>query len=834
MAVNALRHVTVVILLAVVTAANAQHVGRSVAEVLDAYREQGYPFAYSTNLVDESLLVTVDPDADEPLAIMRQILAPHGLGILEEHGFYLVVRASADAPPAGSMLLIIREKSNWSPLVPTSVSATPALNTGQQLDAGIQRFAGLPPQKYRVLVEADGFEPRSGVVNVRPGETSVLELALEEERDELEVITVSSSRYEVWSDTTSRPWFIDQRAMQQLPNLADDPLRVVQRLPGSAGGGVSARTYFRGGEQREAGIVLNGYRLFDPFHVRDFQSVFSTVDPRAIEGVSVYTGGFPAQHGDQMSAIVVMDTLDPGSAAHNELGLSVFNTSFLTRGNFDGHRGNWLFSARRGNLDLIVRPEEGSPSYYDVFGELGYELTPATRLSGNFLLAEDRIEIILSNDESEVERATSDTSNAQFWLRLQSDWTEALSSSTVLSFNAFSNERLGDVYDPETVIATVDDRRDVRRVGLRQDWRWTWSDSHYLNWGFEFTHGDADYRYFSDVSFFGLAAMYPGNAASETRSLTASPVGGAYALYVSDKWRLGDRTFVETGLRWDAQDYTDLPRDPQISPRLSLFHASGGGTEYRLSWGRYYQSHGIHELQVEDGVTEFTRAQLADHWIAGLRRPLGDGYTVRVEFFRKDMRRLRPRFENLFDPLVLLPEIEPDRIRIAPVSARARGIELAVGFDADGPLGWWASYTLAEVTDEVDGEDVARSWDQQHSVQAGLTYSSPAWDFSLAGRWHSGWPTTDLLLDDGGVAPGPRNARRFASYASLDLRVSRRFSIGDTTLTAFLELANATDRRNPCCVDYDLDVDDEGNEVLLRQVENWPPLLPAIGFLWEF
>lgn len=814
---------------------DSENHGRSVASVLDEYRAQGYPFAYSSNLVDEALLVTVNPTSDEPLEIVRQILAPHGLDILEEHGFYLVVRSGPAEQKSGKLLLITREKTSWTPLVTTSVSARPELTAAIHLDSGVQQFSGLAPQKYRVLVEAEGYESRSSVVVVRQGETAVVEMILEPQPPELEVITVSSSRYDVWSDTTARPYFIDQRSLQQLPNLADDPLRAVQRLPGSAGGGVSAQTHFRGGEEREAGMVLNGYRLFEPFHVRDFQSIFSTVDPRSIEGVSVYTGGFPVRYGDEMSAIVVMDSLDSSAAARTELGLSVFNTSLLTAGNFADYRGNWLLSARRGNLDLIVRPEEGTPSYYDVFGELGFEITPSARLSGNFLLAEDRIEIILADDASELERASSDASNAQIWLRLQNQWSAELSSSTILSFNSFSNERLGDVNDPENVIAAIDDRRDVRRIGLQQDWRWSYSDLHYLGWGFEFAYGDADYRYRSDVSFFGLPARYPGIPANEMTDLTASPAGGAYALYVSDKWKLGASTFMEAGLRWDYQDYTGLAPDPQISPRLSLFHATRRGTEYRLSWGRYFQSHGIHELQIEDGVTEFTPAQRADHLIAGLRKPFGDDYALRLELFHKEMRRLRPRFENLFDPLALLPEIEPDRIRIAPAGARARGLEIMFDYEQDGPLSWWASYTLAEVTDDVDGEAALRSWDQTHAVQAGFTYSSPKWDVGIAAKWHSGWPTTDLyLLDSGMVEPGPRNGRRFASFATLDARVSRRFAIGDSTLTTFLELANATDRRNPCCVDYDLEIDDAGSASLVRQEENWLPLLPAIGFLWEF
>ncbi len=32
----------------------------------------------------------------------------------------------------------------------------------------------------------------------------------------------------------------------------------------------------------------------------------------------------------------------------------------------------------------------------------------------------------------------------------------------------------------------------------------------------------------------------------------------------------------------------------------------------------------------------------------------------------KDYRHINPRFENIFDPLVLLPEAEFDRVRIAP------------------------------------------------------------------------------------------------------------------------------------------------------------------------
>ena len=50
------------------------------------------------------------------------------------------------------------------------------------------------------------------------------------------------------------------------------------------------------------------HRLFDPFHVRDYQNIFSAIDSRAIDGVEVYTGGFPVRFGDRMSGVVLMES----------------------------------------------------------------------------------------------------------------------------------------------------------------------------------------------------------------------------------------------------------------------------------------------------------------------------------------------------------------------------------------------------------------------------------------------------------------------------------------------------------------------------------------------
>ena len=648
----------------------------------------------------------------------------------------------------------------------------------------------------------------------------------------LENVVVSASRYAISRDITASRFSIDQRTIQNMPDVGEDPIRVTQRLPGAASSGSSALAHFRGGETGDVGIMLNGEWLFDPFHIRDFQKIFSAIDARAIEGVEVYTGGFPVRYGDRMSGLVLMDSIESEKYRHSEIGISVFNTSLLTAGS--SGKKSWLFSARRGNLDIVIDPKFGQPSYFDVFAEFAYELTPHTRLSMNGLYADDAVNIVLEDEPTEREQISSKTHNAQFWLRLDSYWSDSLTSTTVLSTVSYTNRRNGLADDQEKMVAAVQDDREIQQFGFRQDWLWNPTEDHWAQWGISAITGEADYAYSGSAEYFGLQAQYVDRPLAINRSLTANPKGGSYALYVSDRWRLTDRSIVEWGVRWDDQTYTDLSSDSQLSPRLSYLYRVGEQTELRVSVGRYFQSQPIQSLQVEDGIGSFWPAQRADHIVIGAHHLFKDDVSLRAEVFYRDIGRVRPRFENLFDPLGVMPELQQDRIRLDPESARARGVELSID-RTTGKFGWWGSYTWSNVTDRVAGEDVPRSWDQRHSLQGGVQWKNDQWNFSAATSIHSGWPSTDLQLNnDGEVVPGPRNVERYGTYASLDLRLSRQFDIKHGSLLAFVEISNAVNRRNECCLDWDIDEDSAGEDVLERGLDYWMPLLPAIGVLWEF
>lgn len=707
--------------------------------------------------------------------------------------------------------------------------------------------AGSPAEMVRQILEPYGLTLRqeSGVYVVVRAEPAVARPAAtpapEPPPPDIETVVVAASRYAISRDPSASMYSLDQRTIQNMPDVGEDPIRVTQRLPGTAASGASALAHFRGGEENEIGIMLNGQWLFDPFHVRDYQNIFSTIDARAIDGVEVYVGGFPVRYGDRLSGMVLMDSLDLEESRHTEIGVSVFNTSLLLAG-AEATR-NWVFSARRGNLDLVIDPQYGQPSYFDVFGEYTFDITPNTSLSLNGLYADDQVLLVLETDPAEREQAVSDTQNTQLWLRLDSEWSSGLSSSTVLSYVDFSNRREGDLGDPEKMIARVRDDRDVEQVGFRQDWAFSAAERHLTQWGVQALFSKADYAYHGEAEYFGLQAIYIDQPPYLVRELTANPEGGSYALYVSDRWQLAENALVEWGLRWDDQTYTELDSDSQLSPRLNVLLQTGAKTELRLSAGRYYQSQPIQRLQIEDGLTNFWPAQRGDNVVAGVQHLFSENTSARLEVFQKTLSTVRPRFENLYDPLGLMPELQADRVRLDPTSATARGIEVSAEWTS-GDWDVWAAYTWSEVTDRINGRDERRSWDQRHTLLSGVDWHTEKWSFSAAASIHSGWPTTDLFLLEDGVdedgeaayvaVPGRRNVLNFPTYASVDFRLSRRFDVPRGSLLVFFEVSNAFNHDNICCIDYDEEEDSAGNPILEYSYDYWLPMLPAIGILWEF
>ena len=96
---------------------------------------------------------------------------------------------------------------------------------------------------------------------------------------------------------------LDRELATRIPTVAEEAVRLTDRLPGTANGGVSTRNHIRGGEANEVLFLLDGLRVYEPYHLKDFQSVATTVNSSAIAGMDFFTGAYPARYGDRMSGV---------------------------------------------------------------------------------------------------------------------------------------------------------------------------------------------------------------------------------------------------------------------------------------------------------------------------------------------------------------------------------------------------------------------------------------------------------------------------------------------------------------------------------------------------
>jgi len=651
-------------------------------------------------------------------------------------------------------------------------------------------------------------------------------------------VVVSASHYLFGEETPASSAVLTAAQLEMLPDIGEDPLLAVSRLPGVARQDFSSRVYLRGGTDTETLVRFDDLRLYNPYHLKDFFGAFSTIDPGIISDIRVYTGGFPVNYGDRSSGVVDIAPRLPGDSLHGQALLSLFTTGVSAGGSFAEGAGDWAFAARRGNMDVyldLANSDIGKPKYHDFYAHVGRRINDWLAVSANSLLFDDRI---IASDNDQEEEAVADYRDQYHWLRFDLGAPDGLGGRVLVAHTRLESERIGTSDLPGVGSGMMADQRRFTIRSLQADGWWRVGANSLLQAGAEWRQQDGWYRY-QDEAEFELLFLAPGAPARTTRAraVTVRPSGHQAAAYLN--WRYEPSTLLaaDLGLRWDTESLA-TGDGSHWSPRTVVMWRPREDTRLRLGWGRYYQAQAINELQVPDGERRYQPAQRATHLVASIEHDLTPAWQLRGEVYRKDYDRPFVRHENLLNTLVVLPELKPDRILIAPDSALAEGVELSLNYEA-GELSSWISYTHSRVRDRIDGEWLRRSWDQRNYLSAGLNWHDDRWELAVAASWHQGWPTTPVALQTLDPIPlvevGRRNTARISNYLRFDLRVARRFQLESAgELSAFLEVSNLFNRPNDCCVEYQLEGEEIDEIFLDAESMNAVELIPSVGVVWKF
>lgn len=654
-----------------------------------------------------------------------------------------------------------------------------------------------------------------------------------------EEIVVQPSRLSLLREPPESTLSWSREEIESLPHLGGDVFRAVSLLPGVAANDVTARFSVHGGRRDEVKILLDGQELYDTYHLKDYDSALSVVSARALASASLTTGAWTAEQGDRMSGVLDLRTVDPPAGRQFVLGLSVLDALALSSGRFAEERGAWLASVRRGSLDLAADAiGKEDPRFWDALGKMEIE-SGLGRLGARVLAAGDELELDKVASDG-FERFENNYRSTHGWLT--HGWTgRRLLVETIGSWAEIDQNRGGSGIEEEGGFE-LRDRRGFQALGLAQTWSLQLDPRNALGLGWEGRRYDADLDYAKelDPDLVILAPFAPPRAMAHR--FDGSLRGEHGGVWASDRISL-DRLTAELGLRYDRHTATG---DTLLSPRINLAWRLGDRSVARAGWGRFFQSHRPYELQVDDGEHALGPAERSQHWVLGAETLLERfGLdAVRVELFRREIDDPRPRYENLLEPLNFFPEIEPDRVRIAPERSRAHGIEVLLRGSRGAAFGWWVAYSHARAEDRIQGRRVPRALDQPHTLALDLHYRLPRqWSLNLAWRYHTGWPTTPVEArripdpEDPEEEPelaavfGRLNSGRLPAYHRLDLRASRRWDLRSGGLTLFVDVQNLYDRRN--LAGFDVDVDDEAGVVRLEE-ERWPGLFPSIGITWDF
>jgi outer membrane cobalamin receptor len=727
--------------------------GLRLDEAISILQHEGLTVIYSTALVRPEMRVEREPLATTLRGKLEEILAPHGLRVIEGPHHELLVIAAPKAPERPSP----------------------------------------PPRKTRF-------------------------------RDE---IVVMPSQTRILNETAASTESLPSDAISRIPDPSGDPGRVLQHLPGIASMEASSAVNIRGSSADETMITVDGLELSEPFHLKDFFSVFTTLDSTAIGEVDLMTGAFPVEWGDRIGGVVDINLVSPSAPASTTVSVGTLNSRLSSTGMTSDGSTTWLLTARGWYPDAIFSidrepTQQTNIDFYDILGKVEHRFTPRTTASLTFLGAYDNLGYKSVKPEGSDQSVAEETSD-HLWLTMQTTWSEATSVRTILAVGRLSRARTGSSSGEDTLQVT--DNRGFDFVELKQDWRAAHGDRQQLRFGFEAKSADAYYDYTRSVG-----------QPTPLVDIHIRPHARSFALYASDRVRLNENVMADLGLRWDRQT---LPTGSQLSPRVNLLWRIGPNSDLRLGWGRYTQSERLNELPIEDGVSRFSRPELGEHRTVSFEHRFENGLKLRIEAFDRPMTRVRVRFENRLNPIDVFPEAQDDRVRVAPSRSRANGVELRMSGTAGPRAAWWIGYVRSRATDTVNGRTVPRSWDQPHAAAGGVSFELPgAWSVGLAAAYHTGWPTTPFqaIRTPAGLelVAGERNSARLPNWFRLDASVRKSIPTRHGTLFLGLDIVNLTNHRNVCCIsDLTPFERSDGSIGLKREDRSLVPLFPLLSVRWN-
>jgi hypothetical protein len=794
-----------------------------------------------------------------PFAVGERRLAARLVALL------LVLGAAASASPlsaAAQAAVLGRVSGASGPLAGATVTLQGAAAVSREArtgESGDYEIAALPPGRYRLTAELVGYTPVARDVQLSAGERARVDFRLAAATVLIEGLTVEGTadrdrerlRFATEPGVTAR--VVGGETLKTLPGLAEaDVLRAIELLPGVIStSDFSSAFNVRGGSADQNLILLDGFPVFNPFHLGGLFSVFNS---DAIARAELFAGGFGAEYGGRVSSVLNIETAGAADSLEVVGGVSVLAARALVRvplparlvGALGGERGSLLLSARRSYFDQILQPVIDFPYHLtdlQGYGEVwlrGGGRVSVTGYAGADVLDLSDFSPPGDSDDSSVLRLRWNWGNRLVGVRWQQPVAGQWLAETRLGHSAFS-DRLGFVD-----FAGVEFGSSIAQTSLRSELVRDWGSARLALGGSLDRMSYENFARAGGTEFFGSADQ-----------------GVAGAAFASGLWRIGDTWLIEPGVRLDVWAASDGAY-PLLSPRFAVKRFLGPARDAaaKLTVGRYTQF--LHSLRNEDLPVS------NDTWVltgSGVPAVVSDQVQVGIEkFFGEQWHASAEAYWRGFQGTTefnIADDPNDPADDLLSGDGRSYGLDLFLRRRAGRLTGWTSlSFLHARRTlpdpltagfqDLPPVVTFAPIFDRTVDLDLVVQYELPRrWD--VGARWNFGSPIpytrpvsqyyafrysplqAQFEPDLGGgrsslyVALGGRNAERYPPYHRLDVTARRTFRPGWGTITPYLQVLNVYNRRNVLWYFYNYE-----RVPATRSGVSMFPVVPAIGMEFSF
>lgn len=204
----------------------------------------------------------------------------------------------------------VKDKANGEPVIfnnvllkGTTIGAVTDIN-------GFYSISQVPPGDYVLTSTNIGYDTSKIKITVKANQIITQNILLNRVSVELQNIQVNAAKEEKKTETNVSATKITAKDIQKIPSIGgeSDIAQYLQVIPGVVStGDQGGELFIRGGAPIENKVLLDGMTIYNPFHSIGLFSVFET---DIIRSANVLTGGFNAEYGGRLSAVVDVTTRD--------------------------------------------------------------------------------------------------------------------------------------------------------------------------------------------------------------------------------------------------------------------------------------------------------------------------------------------------------------------------------------------------------------------------------------------------------------------------------------------------------------------------------------------